>query len=167
MSKLIRSATAALVILSVVFYAHLARPVDAQWSDREVASATLQAKTIPPPATAGAAPYCSWTSLVTTTSLIFTWAPPAGYPATTIQMTAQKESATQPVTGASTTSSGGVYTTTVPVSVLNALGSLLGGTVFIRIATLDPQTGWASKSVDYKWVMSLAGVATSCSATSP
>jgi len=139
------------------------KPVDAQWLDREVATATLTAKTIPPPLLAGTTPYCSWNSVITTTALIFTWAPPAGYASTSVRITAQKGGATQVITGATTTSSGGVYTTTVPVSLLNALGSLLGATVVIHLAVVDQPTGWLSKPVDYTWTMTLAGIAVSCS----
>jgi hypothetical protein len=141
-----------------------ARPVDAQWLDREVTSATFRAKTIPAPLLAGTSPYCSWNSVVTTTALVFTWAPPAGYASTSIRITAQKGTATQVVTGATTTSSGGVYTTTVPVSLLNAIGSLLGGTIVLHLATVDAPSGWLSTSADYSWTMSLAGIAVGCSA---
>lgn len=141
-----------------------ARPTEAQWLDREVTTAAFQAKTIPAPLLAGTAPYCSWNSVVTTTALIFTWTPPTGYSASSVRITAQKGTATQVITGATTTSSGGVYTTTVPVSLLNALGSLLGGTVVIHLEVVDAASHWVSKSVDYSWTFSLAGIALSCSA---
>jgi hypothetical protein len=120
------------------------QPVDAQWRDQEVATATLQAKTIPPVTLAGTAPFCSWAGLVTTTSISLQWSPPAG---------------------ATTTVAGGVYTTTIPISILNAIGSLLGGSFVIHVTVVDPQTGWSSKVVDYTYVMTLAGIVTSCSAT--
>lgn len=142
-----------------------ARPVDAQWFDREVATATFRAKTIPAPQLAGTSPYCSWTSVITTTALVFTWAPAAGYAPAAVRITAQKGAATQVIAGATTTSSGGVYTTTVPVGLLNALGSLLGGTVTLHLATLDAPSGWTSTSADYTWTMSLAGIAVGCSAS--
>ena len=140
-----------------------AQRVDASWLDREVTTASFQAKTIPPPLLAGTAPYCSWTSVVTMTSVIFTWAPPAGYASTSIRITAQKGGNTAVITGATTTVSGGVYTTTIPVGLLNALGSLFGGTLVIHLATVDASSGWVSKTVDYSWSMSLAGIALSCS----
>ena len=127
MPRRLRAAAVVLAAVGVLLCAQTAHPVDAQWLDREVASATFQAKTVPAPRTAGTPPYCSWNSFITTTALVFTWAPPAGYPATSIQITAQKGAATQVVTGATTTSSAGVYTTTVPVS-------LLGGTIIIHLA---------------------------------
>lgn len=143
----------------------LPQPVDAQWRDTELATATLQAKTIPPATLAGASPFCSWTSFITTTSISLQWSPPAGYASTTVQFVAQKGTTTQVITGATTTVAGGVYTTTIPVSLLNALGSLLGGTFVIQVTVVDPQTGWSSKVVDYTYAMTLAGIVTSCSAT--
>jgi hypothetical protein len=158
-------AAACLVIAMLI--ATATRPVDAQWLDREVASGTLTAKTIPAPLLAGSAPYCSWNSIVTTTALVFTWAPPTGYASSSVRITAQKGASTQVITGATTTSSAGVYTTTVPVSLLNALGSLLGATVVIHLAVLDQASGWLSKPLDYSWTMTLAGIAVSCSAQHP
>lgn len=141
------------------------QPVDAQWRDQEVATATLQAKTIPPVTLAGTAPFCSWAGAVTTTSISLQWSPPAGYASTTVQFVAQKGTNSQLVTGATTTVAGGVYTTTIPISILNAIGSLLGGSFVIHVTVVDPQTGWSSKVVDYTYVMTLAGIVTSCSAT--
>jgi hypothetical protein len=153
-----------LSLLVAMVTATAAPPVDAQWLDREVTAATLQAKTIPAPLLAGTSPYCSWNSVITTTAVVFTWAPPPGYASSSARITAQKGTAMQLITGATTTSTGGVYTTTVPVSLLDALGSLLGGTLIIRLTTVDPASGWVSKSVDYSWTLSLAGIAVMCSA---
>lgn len=168
MRSRIQITAAAVAVLGLLVATTTApRPVNAQWLDRETASASFQAKTIPAPLLAGTSPYCSWNSVITTTALVFTWAPPAGHPSSSVSIIAQKGAATQTITGATTTSSGGVYTTTVPVSLLNALGSLLGGTIVIHLAVVDAPSGWVSKSVDYSWTMSLAGIAVGCSAKAP
>jgi hypothetical protein len=141
------------------------RPVEASWRDAEAATASFTAKTIPPVTPAGAPPSCSWNTFVTTTSVSMQWSLPAGYSSTAVRFVAQKGTSTQVITGGTTTVSGGVYTTTIPVSLLNAVGSLLGGVVVIHVAVVDPSTGWVSKPADYAYTMSLAGIVTSCSAT--
>ncbi|MDP9904654.1 hypothetical protein [Arthrobacter bambusae] len=168
MRRHIQIVAVAVAVLGILFATiATARPVNAQWLDREAASGIFKTKTIPAPLLAGMSPYCSWNSVITTTALVFTWAPPAGYTSSSVSITAQKGAVTQPVTGATTTSSGGVNTTTVPVSLLNALGSLLGGTIVIHLTVVDAPSGWVSKSVDYSWTMSLAGIAVGCSAKAP
>lgn len=153
------------ILLSLALAMIVPRPVEASWLDMEMGSGSFRAKTIPPVAPAGSAPSCSWTTVITTTSVSMQWSPPAGYPSTAVRFVAQKGGSTQVITGQTTTSAGGVYTTTIPVSLLNAVGSLLGGVVVIHVAVVDPATGWVSKAVDYAYTMSLAGIVTSCSST--
>lgn len=156
------AAVAAAALLSAMFSFG---PTDASWQDRELTTGTFQAKTIPPVAIAGTAPYCSWTTLVVTTSISLQWAVPAGYSLADVQFTAQNGTSSQLVTGQTSTLSNGVYTTTIPVSILNAVGNLLGGTVIIHVTVLDAPTGWSSRPTDYSYGMSLAGIVTTCSAT--
>jgi hypothetical protein len=156
------AAASALCVLMVLGIS--TAPVDAAWTDRELTGAAFQAKTIPPVTLGGTAPYCSWTSALVTTGLKVQWVLPSGYPLSSVSFTAQQGTATQTITGQTSTLSGGVYTTTIPVNILNAVGSLLGGTVVIHVAVVDAATGWVSKTVDYSFAMSLLGIVTSCSA---
>lgn len=165
MADLRRTLATALLVAALGSTALAAQPTDASWQDREIASGTFTAKTIPPVTIAGTAPYCSWTSLIVTTSISFQFALPPGYALSDVRFLAQNGAVTQPITGATSTVDQGVYTTTIPVSLLNAIGNLLGGVVTIHVTVLDAPTGWSSRRTDYSYGMGLAGIVLTCSAT--
>lgn len=156
---------AAVVAACVLAVGSVGAPAEASWPDREIVTARFTAKTIPPVTIAGAAPHCSWTNVLTNQTLSMQWALPSGYSLANVTFSAHKDGESQTVTGQSSSLAGGVYTTTIPDTLLEGLGStFFGGTIAIHVVVRDPATGWMSRAVVYSFTLTLAGIVTGCTA---
>jgi len=159
----VRAALAAVLTACVLAVSGAGTPAAASWPDREIVTARFTAKTIPPVTVPGAAPYCSWTGPVLSPNLVLQWALPSGYSLSAVTFTAYKGVANSAVTGQSSSLVAGVYTTTIPISLLDDLGgTLLGGTIAIHVIVRDPATGWLSVPVIYSYTLNPVGIVIRC-----